>query len=95
MLRKWAARFEYHPNDIIALFRAIGYEGWVSLELLNQGRSRPRDPCDARLSSNFSAALGLRLMQLPSRAADARAVAASVQACYGSRQKLGQTTRNL
>jgi FkbM family methyltransferase len=26
MLRKWAARFDYHPNDIIALFRGIGYE---------------------------------------------------------------------
>ena len=26
MLRKWAARFDYHPNDIIALFRDIGYQ---------------------------------------------------------------------
>ncbi|AXC11515.1 methyltransferase, FkbM family domain protein [Acidisarcina polymorpha] len=26
MLRKWSARFGYHPNDIIALFRDAGYE---------------------------------------------------------------------
>lgn len=25
MLRKWAAKFNYHPNEIIALFVAIGY----------------------------------------------------------------------
>jgi FkbM family methyltransferase len=37
MLRKWAARFEYHPNDIIALFRGIGYECFV----LSDGLLRP------------------------------------------------------
>jgi FkbM family methyltransferase len=26
MLRKWAARYHYHPNEIIALFRHLGYE---------------------------------------------------------------------
>jgi FkbM family methyltransferase len=26
MLRKWAARYEYHPNEIIALFRDLDYE---------------------------------------------------------------------
>jgi FkbM family methyltransferase len=26
MLRKWAARYEYHPNEIISLFRDIGYQ---------------------------------------------------------------------
>lgn len=25
MLRKWAAKFNYHPNEIIALFSSIGY----------------------------------------------------------------------
>lgn len=25
MLRKWAAKFDYHPNEIIALFSSIGY----------------------------------------------------------------------
>lgn len=25
MLRKWAAKFNYHPNEIIALFASIGY----------------------------------------------------------------------
>jgi FkbM family methyltransferase len=29
MLRKWAKRFGYHPNDIIALFRNIGYKCFV------------------------------------------------------------------
>ena len=26
MLRKWAAKFNYHPNDIIIFFEGIGYE---------------------------------------------------------------------
>ena len=25
MLGKWAAKFGYHPNEIISLFRLIGY----------------------------------------------------------------------
>jgi FkbM family methyltransferase len=29
MLRKWSAKFNYHPNDIIALFSDIGYECYV------------------------------------------------------------------
>ena len=29
MLRKWAAKFGYHPNDIIAFFVNIGYECFV------------------------------------------------------------------
>ena len=28
MLRKWAAKFSYHPNDIIALLAGIGYRCW-------------------------------------------------------------------
>lgn len=26
MLRKWAAKFNYHPNDLILFFRKLGYE---------------------------------------------------------------------
>jgi hypothetical protein len=26
MLRKWSAKFGYHPNDIITLLKDIGYE---------------------------------------------------------------------
>ncbi|RWW91273.1 hypothetical protein BHE74_00000146 [Ensete ventricosum] len=26
MLRKWAAKFDYHPNEIINLFRSLGYQ---------------------------------------------------------------------
>lgn len=29
MLRKWAARFDYHPNDIIKLFKKNGYKCYV------------------------------------------------------------------
>ena len=25
MLRKWSAKFDYHPNDIIYLFSELGY----------------------------------------------------------------------
>ncbi|MBS1638280.1 MAG: FkbM family methyltransferase [Bacteroidetes bacterium] len=30
MLRKWAAKFNYHPNDIIRLFSDIGYNCYIS-----------------------------------------------------------------
>lgn len=30
MLRKWAAKFNYHPNDIIKLFTDIGYKCFAS-----------------------------------------------------------------
>lgn len=30
MLRKWAAKFDYHPNDIIALFKDLGYRCFYS-----------------------------------------------------------------
>ena len=38
MLRKWAAKFNYHPNEIIALFSSLGYrcfyaDGFVLKEL--------------------------------------------------------------
>ncbi len=29
MLRKWSAKFNYHPNEIIALFETIGYDCFV------------------------------------------------------------------
>jgi len=30
MLRKWAAKFNYHPNEIIALFKTLGYLCFVA-----------------------------------------------------------------
>lgn len=30
MLRKWAAKFNYHPNDIINLFKSVGYKCFYS-----------------------------------------------------------------
>lgn len=32
MLRKWSAKFGYHPNDIIRLFTSIGYECFVIMD---------------------------------------------------------------
>ncbi len=29
MLRKWSAKFEYHPNDIIKLFKNWGYQCFI------------------------------------------------------------------
>lgn len=37
MLRKWSARFGYHPNEIIALFSDLGYECFS----LSNGMLRP------------------------------------------------------
>lgn len=30
MLRKWSKKFDYHPDDIIKLFRSVGYECFVT-----------------------------------------------------------------
>ena len=30
MLRKWAFKFNYHPNDIINLFKSVGYKCYYS-----------------------------------------------------------------
>lgn len=30
MLRKWSARFDYHPNEIIELFAGLGYRCFVT-----------------------------------------------------------------
>lgn len=30
MLRKWAKKFDYHPNDIIGLLASYGYECWYA-----------------------------------------------------------------
>lgn len=32
MLRKWSAKFGYHPNDIIDLFASVGYKCFVIKE---------------------------------------------------------------
>ena len=34
MLRKWSAKFNYHPNDIIDLFKNLGYHCYS----LNEGK---------------------------------------------------------
>jgi hypothetical protein len=30
MLRKWAAKFDYHPNDIINYFKNLGYNCFIT-----------------------------------------------------------------
>ena len=39
MLRKWALKFNYHPNDIINLFKNIGYNCYYS----SSGSLKPID----------------------------------------------------
>jgi hypothetical protein len=37
MLRKWAQRFNYHPNDLMAFLSSLGYECFV----LREGELQP------------------------------------------------------
>jgi FkbM family methyltransferase len=50
MLRKWSAKFNYHPNEIIALFSSFGYQCFyadgVTLKALNE-------MTDETLETNF------------------------------------------
>lgn len=51
MLRKWAARFDYHPNDIIDLLTSLGYDCFTALP----GRQLAACPRvdDATTATNF------------------------------------------
>lgn len=50
MLRKWAAKFNYHPNDIISYFKGFGYNCYTS----HEGKLIPIDTVtDATLETNF------------------------------------------
>jgi FkbM family methyltransferase len=50
MLRKWAAKFSYHPNDIIALMKDLGYRCFCE----HQGHLRPFATMDENtLETNF------------------------------------------
>ena len=42
MLRKWSAKFNYHPNDIIKLLESIGYKCFV----INNKKLRPFERVD-------------------------------------------------
>lgn len=42
MLRKWSAKFNYHPNQIIGLFEALGYQCFV----IGEGRLKEFDRVD-------------------------------------------------
>jgi FkbM family methyltransferase len=50
MLRKWCAKYEYHPNDIIAFFKCLGYDCYVP----RMGRLAPcATVTDATVETNF------------------------------------------
>ena len=50
MLRKWAAKFNYHPNDIIAFFNQLGYNCYTS----HNGKLVPIEKVtDETLETNF------------------------------------------
>lgn len=50
MLRKWAAKFNYHPNDIIAFFKQFGYNCYTS----HEGKLVPIETVtDDTLETNF------------------------------------------
>ena len=50
MLRKWSAKFNYHPNDIINLLGTIGYRCYE----IHEGRMRPLPAMDdSTVATNF------------------------------------------
>lgn len=50
MLRKWSSKFEYHPNDIIFLFKSIGYTCYT----MNEGKLSPFNLMDENtIETNF------------------------------------------
>ncbi len=50
MLRKWSARFGYHPNEIIGLFKALGYGCYAARD----GRIRAFESMDEEtVETNF------------------------------------------
>src|SRR4051812_26601522 len=50
MLRKWSAKFEYHPNDIISFLRPLDYSCFA---LDSAGLSRCDEVTDATTQTNF------------------------------------------
>lgn len=50
MLRKWSSKFDYHPNDIISLLKAIGY----SCYKMNNGWLEPiKEVNEETIETNF------------------------------------------
>lgn len=50
MLRKWALRFNYHPNDIIRFFAGLGYRCY---SILGEGLRMLPEMTDATVETNF------------------------------------------
>jgi FkbM family methyltransferase len=50
MLRKWTARFNYHPNDIIALFAELGY---LCFSIENMKLKKVTTVDEATVATNF------------------------------------------
>ena len=51
MLRKWSAKFGYHPNDIIALFALQGYECFINNG--NHQLSEIKEVTESTANTNF------------------------------------------
>ena len=50
MLRKWAAKFEYHPNDIIKLFKELNY---ICFIINNNKLSEIKEVTETTTETNF------------------------------------------
>jgi FkbM family methyltransferase len=50
MLRKWSAKFNYHPNDIIAFFSELGY---LCFELVGEGLAPLPKVDETTVSTNY------------------------------------------
>lgn len=50
MLRKWSAKYNYHPNDIIALYRGLGYSCYV---IAGEGLKEIAEVNDETVETNF------------------------------------------
>lgn len=51
MLRKWCRKFEYHPNDIIAMFRTMDYECFVITA--NNNLARIEEVTEETVETNY------------------------------------------
>lgn len=50
MLRKWSAKFNYHPNDIITLFKQLGYNCYV---VTNSKLGLIEEVTDSTIETNY------------------------------------------
>ncbi len=64
MLRKWSAKFQYHPNDIIAALAPLGYACW---ELRPSGPRQVGAVTEETIATNFLFLHTARHMNVPAQ----------------------------